>query len=447
MDAVPGAAPILERRAPDGASPLSADDFSELMAPLGPFEAAPLLAVAVSGGGDSLALVHLAQSWVQARGGRVLGLTVDHGLRPESAAEAAQVAAWLAEAGIEHRTLAWQGPKPDSALQEKARAVRYRLLEAECRRAGALHLLLGHHRDDQAETHLMRRRRDSGADGLAGMAAVAERPGVRLLRPLLPVPGSRLRATLAVAGRPWIEDPSNRDLAFTRVRLRGELESGRGVALAGETRAYGRKRVRAEEARWRLLAEACVLHPAGHAVIDGVRLAAAPSEVAEAALARLAACVGGREHLPRRDRVARLLSRVCAVPDGARGTLAGCRLLPHEGRLLLCREMRDLPPPLTVAAGEAVDWDGRFRFHFSGPGMARLAPLGPEGWAQVVTDAPGLRRHPVPHAVRLSLPSLWDEAGVSAVPHLDYKRERGSPSAWIAVRPRESLSGVGFCVA
>ena len=162
------------------------------MAPLGPFEPAPRVAVAVSGGSDSLALCLLADRWTRARGGTVFGLTVDHRLRLASGAEAAQVRRWLAARAISHRTLRWTGTRPVSRIQEAARAARLALLVGWCRRAHVLHLLLGHQREDQAETVLQRLVRGSGIDGLAAMAPVrlaieSDGGGVRMLRPLLPV--------------------------------------------------------------------------------------------------------------------------------------------------------------------------------------------------------------------------------------------------------------------
>src|SRR5439155_7478782 len=133
-------------------------------------------------------------------GGEAWALTVDHRLRPESAVEAQTVAEWLAPRAIPHEVLVWADKKPASGIQEAARAARYRLLAGWCRERGCLHLLTAHHREDQAETHLIRRRAGSGVDGLAGMSAVREMAGVRLVRPLLSVPKARLVALLAAEG-------------------------------------------------------------------------------------------------------------------------------------------------------------------------------------------------------------------------------------------------------
>ena len=208
--------------------------FATLMAPLGPFEARPRLAVAVSGGPDSLALCLLADRWARRRGGAVVGLIVDHGLRPESAGEAGQTAAWLGAREIGSQILTWPGQKPTVGIQAAARHARYRLLGGWCRAAGVLHLLTAHHRGDQAETVALREARASGPDGLAGMAAVRELAGLRLLRPLLGVQKAALVAVLDAARQPWLEDPSNRAQGFARARLRSDprLDAARLVRLA-----------------------------------------------------------------------------------------------------------------------------------------------------------------------------------------------------------------------
>src|SRR5262249_20106992 len=186
----------------------------------GPFESRPHLAVAVSGGRDSMALALLVAAWAERRGGRVTAITVDHGLRPEAAAEARQVGRWLRAHGITHRTLRWRPPAGalPGGLQAAARAGRYAPPCGWGRPRGVLHLALAHQQEDQAETLLLRLARGSGLDGLAAMAPIAERMGVRLLRPLLSVPRARLRATLVAAPQPWIDDPSNENPAHARIR-------------------------------------------------------------------------------------------------------------------------------------------------------------------------------------------------------------------------------------
>jgi tRNA(Ile)-lysidine synthase len=185
------------------ATPLTVGELGDALARIGGFEPSPFIAVAVSGGPDSLALTILADRWARRHGGCAWALTVDHRLRPESAAEARQLGTWLAARGIPHAILAWQDAKPFSGVQEAARAARYRLLGEWCVARGCLHLLTAHHREDQAETYLIRRRAGSGPDGLAAMAAVRELPGLRLVRPLLGVARARLAVLLDNEGQSY----------------------------------------------------------------------------------------------------------------------------------------------------------------------------------------------------------------------------------------------------
>src|SRR5689334_21506590 len=163
--------PAVRERGADP-TPVTAAEFADLMAPLGPFEARSRLAVAVSGGRDSLALALLAAGWCRSVGGEVVGLTVDHRLRPGSGAEARQVGRWLAAAGIAHHILVRRDELAAGSRQAAARAARYALLGDWCRRQGVLHLLVAHQQEDQAETLLLRLGRGSGLEGLAAMPAV-----------------------------------------------------------------------------------------------------------------------------------------------------------------------------------------------------------------------------------------------------------------------------------
>ena len=210
----------MEREQAANDPPLTLEELEGALDRIGGFEARPVVAVAVSGGPDSMALTLLADRWARGRGGRIVGLTVDHGLRPESAEEARTVAGWLAARGIAQATLCWQGAKPMSGIQAAAREARYRLLAGWCREQGVLHLVTAHQREDQAETHLIRLRAHSGGDGLAAMSAVRALPGCRLIRPLLAVPKARLLALLAAERQPFLSDPSNLSPVFERGRLR-----------------------------------------------------------------------------------------------------------------------------------------------------------------------------------------------------------------------------------
>ena len=228
----------------DDHTPVSASDAKTLFAD---FRSAPALVLAVSGGPDSVALMWLLARWRRAlsRGPRLVAVTIDHGLRAESAREAGNVKRLARTLQIEHRTMKWTGAKPKSGIPAAARAARYRLLADAAKAAGATHVLTAHTSDDQAETVLMRLFRGSGIAGLSAMARESERGGVILARPLLSVPKSRLMATLGKAGIAYADDPTNRDLAFTRPRLRALLpmlaaEGGDARGLARLAARLGR---------------------------------------------------------------------------------------------------------------------------------------------------------------------------------------------------------------
>ena len=212
----------------DDNSPISAQRAKGLFAD---WKGAPAIVLAVSGGPDSIALMWLASRWRRAlsRGPRLIAVTVDHGLRAESAAEARAVKRLARSLELPHRTMRWTGAKPKTGLPAAARAARYHLLAQAARAHGATQVFTAHTRDDQAETLLMRMLRGSGIAGLAAMARQSERDGVLLARPLLHVAKSQLVATLKKAKVGFADDPTNRDLNFTRPRIRAVMP-----ALAAE---------------------------------------------------------------------------------------------------------------------------------------------------------------------------------------------------------------------
>jgi tRNA(Ile)-lysidine synthase len=364
-----------------------------------------------------MCLCLLADAWARARGGEVSALTVDHGLRPTSAREAREVGDWLRGRGIGHHVLTWTGPKPATGVQEAARAARHGLLADWCRAAGALHLLLAHHRDDQAETVALRAARGSGPEGLAGMAAVRELTGLRLLRPLLGVPKARLLATLEAAGQPWLEDPSNLAPTFARGRLRIEvaLDAPR-LARAAAARAGERAESDRRVASW--LAAHARIDPAGFVIVARAVLAQAPDSIRRRAVRDIVRSVGGRDYPPREARLDGLLGRLEAGL-GAGRTLGGCRIVPWRDAVLICRELRAIEDAVPLVPGRPVLWDRRFRVELSGAAPALVVrALGQAGSRALAALPPISTRRQLPAPVRPSLPSMWHGEELVAVPHL-----------------------------
>ena len=369
--------------------PVGEEEFAALMAPLGPFAPSPRLAVGVSGGPDSLATFLLAHRWAMARGGSALALVADHGLRPDSAAEAEAGAGRLQARGHEVSILSLGLPS-GPALHERARRARLAALEAAASEAGAPWLLLGHHRRDQAETLLFRLLRGSGETGLAAMAPARALPNVMVLRPLLDMPVARLEATVAAAGLQPVRDPSNDDPRFARVRLRAALADPSGdtpgtQALALAADAFARRRARGEAAVAERLALAAVFRPEGWVRLDAVSLG--QDAVARLALSHLVRAVSGQPHPPPREGVERLLAQ-------GGGTLGGAL---WRGRVL-CREPAACAPP--VEARRGASWDGRWHLDRDVPG----ATLGAPG-ADLARLEPAARRD-LPAVVLRGCPAL-----------------------------------------
>jgi len=437
------------------------NQFSHVMESTGPYEDAPVLAVAVSGGGDSMALALLADKWARHRGGKIIALTVDHGLRTGSDKEASQVGNWLQRYNIEHHTLTWVGPKPTSAIQARARAARYDLMENWCRENSILHLLLGHTTGDQAETFLMRLEKGSGPDGLSAMSIISERRDCRLIRPLLSLSGTNLRTYLRAENQVWIEDPSNQNEKFDRIRWRN-LMADQGLAPDGYCQAadrYAMARTVLEAETARLAASALFVHPAGFIRLSRKLFLNAQQDLAERLLARVLSNVGGTAYPPRRRKVADLFSLMAKGGFQSR-TLGRCRIVESDDDLLVSRERRWLPKPIKIEAETRMLWDGRFDLSFHKPsrrcGEPRfLGPLEESGWRDVVADHPEVRGMAVPSKVLVTLPALFDKDGVFSVPHLKYMRADGGIEAQsggvnfgaATFRPQNSLSGARYFVA
>jgi tRNA(Ile)-lysidine synthase len=332
-----------------------------------------------------MALLHLVARWRERMPDApdCLVLTLDHGLRPEARAETRMVERAAERHGLPCRVLHWEGEKPETGLQAAARAARQRLLGGACREFGAEALVLAHHRDDQAETVLMRLQRGSGIFGLAGMRREATWPRpdalpLTVLRPLLSFGKGRLEATCAAADLAFARDPSNSDPAYARVRVRAELPylSGRGLSahrlcdLAQEC-AEAAEVVDAEVGRRLVMHGHC--HPAGLFEIAVAAFEDTSELVRQRLMTRLLSAFGTGGYAPRRDRLARFLAALglertvpagtMAAPDGVtrQATLSGVVARRDGRKLLVWREPgREGIASRHLAGPCEVVWDGRF---------------------------------------------------------------------------------------
>ena len=389
--------------------------LSEAQGLLAPLTRLPHVALAVSGGPDSLALMLLAARWRAELGlaPKLSVLTIDHGLRPGSREEAELVGRMASELGLPQATLTWEGKEPhDRGLQARARAARYDLMAAYCHAHDIPALVTAHHLDDQAETFLMRLKRGSGLDGLAAIPPRSEWAGIAILRPLLDVPKARLVATLDEEGIAFVSDPSNVDPRFERARVRGSTEALERLGLTPEALALSARRLRRarealENGAQNFLVANSETSEAGYALIDGQALALAPQEIALRALSQLIGAVGGSE-TPLR--LAKLEALLAAVAEDANKvhTLGRCRLEPFSGRLGIFREVRGRGLPVArLLPGERTLWDNRFRIELGAKEREPITvrALGESGLREL-RDRSALPSS-LPRLAGRTLPSCW----------------------------------------
>lgn len=410
-----------------------------MIAACGPFERNPHIALALSGGADSLALMFLLARWADQVNGRISALIVDHGLRPESATEAQQVAAWAAEAGVLPHILRWSGDKPSSGLLAAARMARYDLMTQWCRIAGVLHLVTAHQLDDQQETVAMRKARGQSHAGLAGMSLISIRAGVRLLRPLLPVSGVALRKFLSGQGKSWVEDPSNQMLRFERIRWRqgfeGDLPSPIDILCWGEQRAENEKSIAD------LFARSVTLHTAGYVSVDFESWRAASEQTRITALGQLIQFVAGTDYQPARSALAKALNAMMLSDRVI--SLGGTLIGRWQGRAIICREAAGVTQRL-ITNGM---WDNRFFVRII-PGLT-VGVLGKRGIAEIGRNGGiKLRNRNISPMARTSLPAVRDAFGhLVFVPFLDFDPHGLKNDVHFRFLPHNSATSSGFTVA
>ncbi|MEO4000726.1 tRNA lysidine(34) synthetase TilS [Mesorhizobium sp. CAU 1732] len=365
-----------------------------------------VLVVAVSGGSDSLALLVLLREFLIHSGSsaRAVAVTVDHGLRAEAADEARQVAAFCNDHGIDHRAVTWRGMKPATGLIAAAREARYDLLAHVAEEVGASAILTGHTMDDQAETVAMRAERGEGA-GLAGMApATLFDDRIWIVRPLLGVRRQRLRDDLVARGIAWIDDPTNRNPSYERVRMRGALgESGTVEDWADRARAAASARRDIAQRAADVLGQHATSPAAGLFRLDHAVFRTSHRDGGVQALRALLAVAGGTSHLPDATRTAALFDRIGR--ETLRATLSRAVVDARSDAVWIRREARTLP--ILQTFGNAV-WDGRWRIAATGPAKPlSVGPLGPGHAKAMNADIAGVP----PSLVRAALaaePAVFD---------------------------------------
>jgi len=338
------------------------------------------IALALSGGGDSIALLRLAADWARANGRRLLALTVDHGLSADSVTWTAFAEGAARDLGADWRGLLWTGPKPDTGLPAAARLARHRLIADAARQAGARVVLFAHTADDIAEAEVMRaegstlgRLRDWSPS-----PAWPEGRGLMLLRPMLGAGRAEVRDWLAGQGADWIDDPGNEDLKYARSRARASLlpmgEGGaqrrmrvdRSAAPGQSTPALSRK-----DNRYAFVRSSPLPEGEGWLKVD--------RGVDAFTLAAVLVCAGGGDRLPRGDRLAGVLARLKSG-ETFTATLCGARVDAGGDQVLVTREAGEFArrpsPPLPLSPGVEAVWDGRWAITVESPGWSVVPAAG-----------------------------------------------------------------------
>jgi tRNA(Ile)-lysidine synthase len=367
------------------------------------------VAVAVSGGSDSMALLRLCGSLALVHGTSLTALTVDHGLRPESEAEADRVGRWSAAAGIEHVKLRWQGNKPATGLQAAAREARYDLLAGWCAGNGLDAIFTGHTLDDQAETVVMRSRRSQSPHSLASIWPEMVWQGVPVVRPLIGVTRTVLRQYLQAIGQPWIDDPSNENEKFERVRVRRMLASTGIEALANRA-ATAQSQVRALTAQgedW--LSKFADQSSLGFLALDRDKFAELTLLVRCEVLRRALAYVSPSTRVPLAD-VERLAQWVVQPEFGGqqRRTLAGTLFAKRQRHILVAREWARISSLGIVPESGRLPWDGRFGI--TAPPGSHVEPAG--------KNTAFARPKEIPTYIFAGLPVVTVEGRKPVLPHL-----------------------------
>ena len=343
-------------------------------------------------------------------GQQVRAVTVDHGLRPEAAAEAAWVGRLCAGLGVPHDTLHWQGWTGVGNLQDQARRARLSLIADWAMAAGLGAVALGHTQDDQAETVLMRLARRAGVDGLSAMSDRRRAQGMTWLRPLLSVSRDDLRAFLRARGQEWIDDPSNDALRFDRVKARRALTALAPLGLTAAVLAGVADQMRTARSALDHQTEASARQIAriegGDVVMDRAGFEGLPAEIRRRLLVGALGWIGSADYGPRAASVQVLLTAVAA---GRGGTLAGCRVTLRPSTLRVAREWQ-VVRGMVAAPGQL--WDRRWIVTGTDSNGLDVKALGEAGLAMVAD----WRKSGLPRASLLASPSVWRAGALIAAP-------------------------------
>jgi tRNA(Ile)-lysidine synthase len=375
------------------------------------------IGLAVSGGSDSMAMLHLFARLAEAQGFELSAATVDHGLRDEAVEEAQLVAKTCEGLGISHQILKWKDWDGTGNLQANARDARYRLLADWALTLGLEVVLIGHTQNDQAETFLARLARGSGLDGLAGMVPKFMRNDVDFARPCLSLERDTLRQYLTRHGHEWCDDPSNEDERFQRVVTRKILSALEPLGIDATSIARTTSELSMAKSGLQHIVQKCaediIRFDVGDIVISWDKFSQTHSEVQRRLLVEALKWIGQTDYAPRSDAVQDLLRGM--VLNKTR-TLNGCIVTVTKNELRICREFHSVE---SMACATDHHWDMRWQLdgpHDSGLKIRALGPIG-------LPQCPDWRATGLPRSSLLASPAIWRGDELTAAPLANFNPE------------------------
>lgn len=378
------------------------------------------MGIAVSGGGDSVALMYLLHDIARTEGVTLRIATVDHGLRPEAAREAEMVGAHATQLGLGHDILRWIGWNGSGNLQDQARNARYGLLTDWARSNGIPAICLGHTADDQAETVLMRLGRSAGVTGLSAMSPSRMRNQILILRPMLGVGRQSLRDYLSEIGADWVEDPSNQDNRYDRIKARAALAHLEPLGISADSLSrVAENLAQAREALAQYAQDSArkVAHVAdGDVCVDLDGVAGLPDEIRRRLLVGIIAWLSGPGYPPRQSAINQV---VTALFNAKSTSIGGCLVLPDGDKAWICREFNAVAQ---IRAATGACWDRRWILSGPGAGTAEVRALGERG----LLSLPDWRVSGRPRLALQASPAVWKGDDLLAAPLAGY------PNGWRA---------------
>lgn len=389
---------------------------------LNALDASATFCVAVSGGLDSISLAFAVRDFL-ASSEKIICLTVDHGLREESAAEAAEVQKYLNSEGFCSVVLRWEGEKPVAAIQEKARDARYKLMTDYCVKHNINCILTAHNLNDNIETMLQRLTRGSGISGLSGIPEVSEMHNIKIIRPILTLSRAEIQAYATENKLKWWEDPTNSTDKYQRNRIRKIVDSLKSEGLEEGRVSQSIAAIKSaddalEYYAGMALQSVCEIHHAPiHAWLNVARLAEYPYETQRRVVLKILKIVGSGEEI-RQESLQRFLDNLMSMNKVVKCTIAGVEI-DSDNNTLFVREQSKAAQEL-LSDGEIV-FDKKYRLilHSEKKREFYVKYLTQNGWSSIPAE---FRKNIAITKKRLlySMPAIFELENVISVPHISY---------------------------